>query len=138
MPDERTLLERLDRPQSPGGPSVNENTQELTRSILRNLQRILNTRTGHAPAQMDLGTPAPSEMAMLNRDGLTGVVRALKLCIEKYEPRLSGIEVTYVRGEDDVLTLRFQVTARVATSRSGASISFDTLVDSNGRIKLQR
>jgi type VI secretion system protein len=117
---------------------MGENTQELTRSVLRNLQRILNTRTGHAAAQMDLGTPAPCEMALLNRDGLTGVVRTLKRCIERYEPRLSGVEVTYVRGEDDVLTLRFQVTAKVATSRNEASISFDTLVDSNGRIKLQR
>ncbi len=114
-----------------------ENTQELTRSILRNLQRILNTRTGHAAAQMDLGTPAPCEMALMSRDGLAGVVRSLKQCIEKYEPRLSSVEVTYVRGEDDVLTLRFQVTAKVATSKNGAQISFDTLVDSCGRIKLQ-
>ena len=116
---------------------MGENTQELTRSILRNLQRILNTRVGHASAQMDLGTPAPCEMALMSRDGLGGVVRSLKQCIEKYEPRLSSVEVTYVRGEDDVLTLRFQVTAKVATSKNGAQISFDTLVDSCGRIKLQ-
>lgn len=115
---------------------MGENTQELVRSILRNLQRILNTRSGHAAAQMDLGTPAPCEMALLSRDGLTGVVRSLKQCIEKYEPRLSAVEVTYVRGEDDVLTLRFQVTAKVATSRAGTTINFDTLVDSSGRIKL--
>jgi type VI secretion system protein len=138
MPDERTLMERLSQPQAPGGPTMGENTQELTRSILRNLQKILNTRVGHAAAQMDLGTPAPCEMALLNRDGLMGVVRSLKQCIEKYEPRLSGVDVTYVRGEDDILTLRFQVTAKVATSRNGATISFDTLVDANGRIKLQR
>jgi len=102
---------------------MTENTQELVRSILRNLQRILNTRTGHAAAQMDLGTPAPCEMAMLS--------------IEKYEPRLTAVDVTYVKGEDDVLTLRFQVSARVATSRSGTTISFDTLVNSTGQIKVQ-
>jgi hypothetical protein len=32
--------------------------------------------------------------------------------------------------------LRFQVTAKVATSRTGTTINFDTLVDSCGRIKL--
>lgn len=116
---------------------MTENTQELVRSILRNLQRILNTRTNHAAAQMDMGTPAPCEMAMLSREGLGGVTRALRMCIEKYEPRLAGVDVTYVKGEDDVLTLRFQVTARVATSRSGATISFDTLVNSTGQIKVQ-
>jgi type VI secretion system protein len=135
MPDERTLMERLGRPRA-AGPTMGENTQELLRSILRNLQRILNTRIGHASAQMDLGTPAPCEMSLMSRDGLTGVVRTLKQCIEKYEPRLSAVEVTYVRGEDDVLTLRFQVTAKVATSRTGATINFDTLVDSCGRVKL--
>lgn len=137
MGDERTLLERLSNPSAGGAPTMAENTQELVRSILRNLQRILNTRTDHAAAQMDLGTPAPCEMAMLNRDGLGSVTRALRLCIEKYEPRLAGVDVTYVKGEEDVLTLRFQVTARVATSRNGATISFDTLVNSTGQIKIQ-
>lgn len=116
---------------------MSENTQELIRSVLRNLQKILNTRMGHASAQPDLGTPAPCEMALLTREGLTGVVRALRACIEKYEPRLTGVEVTYVKGEDEVLTLRFQVTAKVITSKSGTTISFDTLVDPSGRIKLQ-
>jgi len=116
---------------------MSENTQELVRSILRNLQRILNTRTGHAAAQMDLGTPAPCEMVALSREGLGGVVRSLRQAIEKYEPRLTQVDVVYVKGEDDILTLRFQVTAKVATSKSGASISFDTLVDPSGRIKLQ-
>jgi predicted component of type VI protein secretion system len=47
------------------------------------------------------------------------------------------VDVAYIESDDDVLTLRFQVTARVATSKDGASISFDTTVDPSGRIKLQ-
>ena len=50
--------------------------------------------------------------------------------------RFAVEEVWQSHGPQSVL--RFQVTAKVATSRNGATISFDTLVDSNGRIKLQR
>jgi type VI secretion system protein len=137
MPNERTLLERLSKPKGAGNRTLHEDTRELTRSILRNLQKLLNTRMGNAEAQMDLGTPAPCEMILMSAEGLNGVVKALRACIEKYEPRLEGVDVAYIESDDDVLTLRFQVTARVATSKDGASISFDTTVDPSGRIKLQ-
>src|SRR5437773_1895494 len=51
MPDERSLLERLSRPKSGASPTMTENTLETSRSTLRNLQRILNTRLGHARAK---------------------------------------------------------------------------------------
>ena len=56
-----TLLERIAWHAS---PPVHAAAGEagLRRSILRNLGDVLNARIGHAPAQPDLGTPAPCEM----------------------------------------------------------------------------
>lgn len=136
MSRERSILERLNKPLTKGQRTLNENTTEITRSVLRNLQHILNSRLGDAPAQPDLGMPSPSEITQASPDAINLVMRNLRACIEKYEPRLSGIDIAHVEAGDEVLTLRFQVTARLAVSRDGRTISFDTVVDPGGRIRL--
>jgi type VI secretion system protein len=137
MPNEGTLLDRLSKPKAESSRTSIDNPQERQRSILLNLQRILNTRTGHATAQMDLGTPAPGEMALASPEGVGGALRMIKLAIEKYEPRLKSVEITQIQVKDEVLTLRFQITATIVGPRGGSNIRFDTLVDPSGRIKLQ-
>jgi type VI secretion system protein len=137
MPNEGTLLDRLSQPKAERSRTITDNPVERQRSILQNLQRILNTRTGHAGAQMDLGTPAPGEMALASSEGIGGALRVMKQAIEKYEPRLKSVEITQIHVKDEVLTLRFQITATIVSPRGGSSISFDTLIDPSGRIKLQ-
>ena len=137
MPNEGTLLDRLSKPMAERSRTITDNPVERQRSILQNLQRILNTRTGHAGAQMDLGTPAPGEMALASAEGIGGALRVMKQAIEKYEPRLKSVEITQIHVKDEVLTLRFQITATIVSPRGGSSISFDTLIDPSGRIKLQ-
>jgi type VI secretion system protein len=136
MPDERSLLERLSRPKAGASPTMTENPLETNRSILRNLQRILNTRLGQAPAQMDMGMPPPSDIVQASPDARALILRNLRTCIEKYEPRLGTVEITHVESEHDVLTLRFQVTARLSKARSGRTLSFETVVDPRGHFRL--
>jgi len=136
MSSERSILERLARPGTKGQRTLNENTHEITRSVLRNLQHILNTRLGDAPAQPDLGMPSPSEITQASPDAINLVMRNLRSCIEKYEPRLTSIDIAHVEAGDEILTLRFQVTARIVVSKDGATISFDTVVNPGGHIRL--
>jgi type VI secretion system protein len=136
MSSERSILERLAKPATRGQRTLNENTHEITRSVLRNLQHILNTRLGDAPAQPDLGMPSPSEITQAAPDAINLVMRNLRACIEKYEPRLSSIDIAHVEAGDEILTLRFQVTARLIVAKDGATISFDTVVNPGGHIRL--
>lgn len=136
MSSERSILERLAKPATKGQRTLNENTHEITRSVLRNLQHILNTRLGDAPAQPDLGMPSPSEITQASPDAINLVMRNLRACIEKYEPRLSSIDIAHVEAGDEILTLRFQVTARLVVSKDGHTISFDTVVNPGGHIRL--
>jgi len=136
MSSERSILERLAKPATKGQRTLNENTHEITRSVLRNLQHILNTRLGDAPAQPDLGMPSPSEITQASPDAINLVMRNLRACIEKYEPRLSSIDIAHVEAGDEILTLRFQVTARIVVSKDGTTISFDTVVNPGGHIRL--
>jgi type VI secretion system protein len=137
MAVDRSILERLARPRQGAGRSLAPNPREVTRSVLRNLQNLLNTRLGSAPAQMDLGMPAPSDIAQASPDAISLVMRNLRACIEKYEPRLASVEIAHIESGDEVLTLRFQISARLGGSTEGAAISFDTVVDPAGRIRLQ-
>jgi type VI secretion system protein len=135
---ERTLFERLSRPRTRGARTLADNTPDLVRSVLHNLQNILNARLGNAAAQPDLGMPAPSEITRGGADGVERIIRGLRACVEKYEPRLAGIDVVHLEKEDDDhQSLRFQVTARIANSKDETYISFDTLVDPSGRFMVQ-
>lgn len=136
MSRERSILERLAKPRTKGQRTLAENTTDITRSVLRNLQHILNSRLGDAPAQPDLGMPSPSEITQASPDAINLVMRNLRACIEKYEPRLTGIDIAHIEAGDEILTLRFQVTARLLLSKDGTTISFDTVVDPGGRIRL--
>ena len=134
---ERTLFERLSRPRTRGARTLADNTPELVRSVLQNLQNILNARLGNAAAQPDLGMPSPAEITRGGEGSVERIIRGLRACVEKYEPRLAGVDVVQAESENDVLTLRFQVTARIASSKDETYISFDTLVDPSGRIKVR-
>lgn len=136
MSSERSILERLAKPATKGQRTLTANHNEVTRSVLRNLQHILNSRLGDAPAQPDLGMPSPSEITQAAPDAINLVMRNLRACIEKYEPRLSSIDIAHVEAGDEILTLRFQVTARLVVSKDGATISFDTVVNPGGHIRL--
>lgn len=137
MSRERTLLERLARPDVARDRTAREDPAETIRSVLANLQRILNSRLGHAPAQPDLGMPAPSEILQTGPEAAGWIADTLKSCIEKYEPRLADVRVTPVEGEEPGLSLHFQVNARLATARDPLPVRFDTLVDPAGRIRVK-
>lgn len=134
---ERTLLERLGKPRTRGVRTLSENTNELAKSIMRHLTMMLNSRIGHAAAQMDYGIPEPSEVAHAFPDALGQMQRAIRTCIEKYEPRLGSVNVMHVESEEDQFTLRFQITAQLLTSKERMPVCFDTLVDSAGRIRVK-
>lgn len=137
MSRERTLLERLARPDVARDRTAREDPAEILQSVLANLQRILNSRLGHAPAQPDLGMPAPSDIVRTGPEAAEWIADTLKSCIEKYEPRLADVRVAPVEREDQGLTLHFQVNARLDAARDPLPVSFDTTVDPAGRIRVK-
>ena len=125
-----TLLERL------AGENARsaDPRQRLRQSILRNLRDVLNARTGHAKAQMDLGTPPPSELVHGYPACIPRLQRSIAECIAKYEPRLEGVRVTYLAQEGS-LCLHFQVAGQLADG-SRTPVSFSTQVDHSGQVSL--
>jgi len=106
-------------------------------SIVNHLQKMLNTRQGNVPIADDYGVPDFLDFLQSYPDSVHEIESSLKSAIERYEPRLSGTNVTFIPEEDDSLTLRFQITARLATDGE-RQVYFETLVDTDGRISVNR
>jgi type VI secretion system protein len=133
-----TLLERLALAVRNGqARSLQEDRGATMRSILKNLQQVLNSRQGHALAQMDLGIPSPHELMQGFPGTLEQAQRAIRQCILRYEPRLAGAVVTYIKPEEGSQTIGFQVTAQLAGDGSRESLSFHTAISPDGRLRLR-
>jgi len=126
MGREQTLLERLADPRVDRPLTITENTQQLADSILRHLQKMLNTRQGHVLTQPEYGIPDVTEFIQTLPDMVNEVRSAIRNSIEKFEPRLRNVEVAFVPSEGAGLSLRFEITAELVTEKEDASVWFET------------
>jgi len=133
-----TLLERLDRAAREGGVrTVKEDRGAVMRSVLRNLQRILNTRQGSAAAQADLGIPSPHELMRGYPATTETALKAVKACIQRYEPRLVNVVVTVDKAEEERMAIGFTVSAQLAGGDRRDPVSFHTSITPDGRMRLR-
>jgi type VI secretion system protein len=137
MFQKRTLFERLRNPDGTGTYTLQEDTGAQMQSILHNLTRILNARSGQSPAQMDYGIPSPSEVAHDYPESVGAVQKRIRMSIERYEPRLRDVQVMQIESDDAQLAVRFQITARLATSKDAQQVSFSTRLDPAGHVNLR-
>lgn len=133
-----TLLERLNRAAREGGArTVKEDRGAVMRSVLLNLQRILNTRQGASSAQPELGIPSPHELLQGFPATSPDAQRAVKACIARYEPRLTNIVVAIEPCEGQRHEIAFQVSAQLAGGDRRDPVSFHTAITQDGRIRLR-
>ncbi len=133
-----TLLERLNRAAREGGArTIKEDRGAVMRSVMLNLQRILNTRQGSSPAQDDLGIPSPHELLQGFPATAEEAQKSVKACIMRYEPRLVNVVVTAEKLEDVRQSIAFQVSAQLAGGDRRDPVSFHTSITQDGRIRLR-
>lgn len=114
-----------------------DSLQETADSILRHLQRMLNTRQGNAPTVPDYGVPDLTELARGFPESTVSLEQSLRGCIEKYEPRLRDVTVRFKESPDDLLSLSFEVTGRLVVRGDEAGVWFLTRIDPDGRIDVK-
>jgi type VI secretion system protein len=134
---ERTLLERLADPRADRPLTVNENTELLAESVLKHLQRMLNTRQGHVLVQPEYGMPDVTEFVQTLPEMVNAVQKAIKNSIQKFEPRLRNPTITFVPSEFYQTELRFEITAELVTQKEEASVFFETEVSPSGEIRIK-
>lgn len=134
---EERLLERIRSVEREPLRRGGDNQRRCIESVLSHLKRILNTRQGNVPIAADYGIPDFLDFLQTYPESVHAIEQNIKNAIDKYEPRLSGATVIYVPDEAETLTLRFQITASI-TEEKGRRISFETVVDTEGRIHVRK
>ena len=126
-----TLFERLADPEKSAHRSIREDTQEIADSVMRHLQKLLNTRQGHVPIRPDYGMPDFTDCAESLPATMDKVRRAIKDSIEAFEPRLHRVKITHLPS-DDSLQLHFGISGQLTTGKQNVSTFFSTRVAPTG------
>ena len=136
MPEER-LLERIHNTESRPKHFAGRNLQLEVSSIINHLQRLLNSRQGSVPIAADYGIP---DITNFPGDDLTAMAKemekSLRQVIEKFEPRLRDVRISFLPAEDVVLALRFKIEAFLVDEADNISVAFETEVSPEGKIQV--
>lgn len=132
---EERLLERIRAWEKEPERRGREDPGRLAASVLSHLRRILNTRQGSVPIAADFGMPDFLEVLESYPESLREMERSIRQVIRNYEPRLRGVRVAFLPQEEDPLSLRFQVAARLSGDPK-TQVVFETLVTSDGKVEL--
>lgn len=133
--NEDRLLERIRNWKAEPMRRGRADTRRQIDSVVNHLKKILNTRQGNVPIADDYGIPDLTNFMQNYPDSLEDIEAGIRHSIQAYESRLSNVEVAYIHQEEDVLCLRFQITAELKDG-PGKSIKIETIVDSDGKINL--
>jgi len=114
-----------------------DDTDDLVASLKRNLQAILNTRSGNAQSCPELGIIDFNDATGSSVEVYSAICRAIKRCIEDYEPRISRAEIIAQPNEADPLTLYFLVKAYVSFEDRESILNFNLRIDGNHKYKLE-
>jgi len=134
---ERSLLERIDHPEVESIRQLTLDTDELSRSILRNLQNIFNTRQGSVLTLAEYGSPDFNDLVDQFPDAIMEIRKSILYNVKQYEPRLKNIRVRHIADEENPLDLKFEISGQLNLGKSRTSVAFTTIMGDSGRIKIR-
>lgn len=137
MASERSLLERIDRAGEDVGRSLHVNPHTVADSVLGHLRKMLNVRQGSVPTLPDYGMPDFNDLLVELPEAIVEIQRALRICIEQYEPRLKRVRIKHLPDQENPLNLRFEITAQLVTGEGNAAMQFETSLDTSGRVSIR-
>jgi type VI secretion system protein len=103
-------------------------------AVIEHLRVLLNTRRGEAPTVPGYGVPDFSDVVHSFPNGIQSLQKAIRETIMEFEPRLKSVQVRHVLNEEDVLTLRFEITGRLA--EGNRLLKLQTRVQAGGKINV--
>ncbi len=135
---EARLLERIRHWEKEPHRRSREDPGRVIDSVMNYLQRILNTRRGNAPIAEDFGIPDFTEFLSSYPDSLREFERTIRETILKFEPRLKAVRVSFIPQEEDPFAIHFQIAARLTAEHGNQPVQFVSLMDHEGRIRINR
>ena len=120
------LFERLTAPHEVSGADT---ALETVESVKRHLVDLLNSHPGHSESAPALGLLDFNDATIGVLDLELNVQRAIRQCIERFEPRIRRAEVASLPNAGAPLQLRFQVHATLDLGADQAEATIDLLLN---------
>ena len=107
-------------------------------SVIRHLERILNTRIGSAQIADDLGLPDFTDFQSTFADSHRELERMIRDTIKEYEPRLKAVRVKFIAPDENPLSVDFQITARLVLDDQREQVVLKSVLDAGGKIGIRQ
>ncbi|WP_027183272.1 type VI secretion system baseplate subunit TssE [Desulfovibrio inopinatus] len=134
---ELRLLERIRDFEKNTTRSGEIDPQRLLQSVMRHLQKLLNTRQGSVPIDPEYGLADFTDLATnFGTDIMQELEENISMAIMRYEPRLADVDVEFDRDPADALSLRFKIKGRIAVESLKTPVVFESVVQSDGKISI--
>ena len=133
----RTILERLENAEELPETSARAAEDRLLESIRQSLQRILNTPRGFSPSSPELGLGELIDATLTTRS-MGKIEGELRRTIERFEPRITDVRVSYVPSPEQRLMLRFDVRGRIRIGNQVREAMFQTRIDPQKPMQVSR
>lgn len=138
MAYERTLFERILKPNKPKPRTMADRKAQMTESIIRHLGRLLNAREGCCETVEDYGMPELDNWSGAQNELARQLERALRKTIQSYEPRLKKVKVRLIEIEEGRLVPKFNVSAELNVRQDFTKdVSFTTYLDPSGHVEVR-
>ncbi len=111
--------------------------RELTdlESIVAHLSALLNTRRGGSRLDPRYGLPDYTDLIHAFPTGIAEMCEEIATTIERFEPRLTQVDVVPHDGPRDGLTLHFEVRARLASTSERVRMQTD--LSPTGQVRIR-
>lgn len=111
---------------------------QLLQSIRRNLENVLNTRSGSCYGSPELGIPDLNDDVLVSSDFRQEIGRGICDCILRYEPRLVDVTVGAAMPDNAApQELRFHIVAQVSFNDARDLLEFEILLDNRQRYRVE-
>jgi type VI secretion system protein len=138
---ESRLLERMLHSVNPKLNAGLTNDGLLRLSIVQHLTRLLNTRLGSVPIDPDYGLSDMNNIAGSFTIGSSEqICEEIILQIKRYEPRLKNPTLTTTKEDNQIITLKFELSAQINhghTNLSSDPFAMYLRINSAGQIKIE-
>ena len=130
-----SLFERLNGGTTPAPRQSHE--ADLTASVAGHLAKMLSTRAGSVQTLPDYGLPDLNDMRLSLHDALSQSRQAIERFIERYEPRLSKVQVTSLPRDHHHLSLSFRIYGLLEVEGDKRPVQFAANLDGSGQVTLR-
>lgn len=130
------FLERLRQLQKDPERRLAPTPEEVTASVINYVSKILNTRKGSTVLDENFGISDFTSLGLsFTKEDMPHIEQEIASFIERFEPRLRNVEVTFTPDSENTLQMIFSLNAELCYQGDDAfSVHFVTRVDPLGRV----